>query len=85
MRLFYVFCWSSVDTEVRAAAGALKNLSVDEENKAEITKEDGLRALLKLLTHPDPTVVDRAAECIGNFALDTASQRVLPAHFKGDF
>ena len=30
-----------------------------------------LRALLKLLSHPDPSVVDRAAECIGNFALDT--------------
>merc|ERR1712159_806344 len=38
----------------------------------EITKEDGLRALLKLLSHPDPSVVDRAAECIGNFALDQA-------------
>ena len=30
--------------EVRAAAGALKNLSVDDENKAEITKEDGVPA-----------------------------------------
>ncbi|CAE8647821.1 unnamed protein product, partial [Polarella glacialis] len=56
---------------VSAAAGALKNLSVDEESKADIASRDGLELLVELLSH-EGLIACKAAECIGNFALDQA-------------
>merc|ERR1719261_548188 len=63
---------SSSDAWMRASAGALKNLSVDEENKAEISRNDGVKALLGMLAQQDVLIVGKSAECLGNFALDEA-------------
>eukprot|EP00931_Biecheleriopsis_adriatica_P105262 TRINITY_DN79825_c0_g1_i1.p1 TRINITY_DN79825_c0_g1~~TRINITY_DN79825_c0_g1_i1.p1 ORF type:complete len:657 (-),score=175.63 TRINITY_DN79825_c0_g1_i1:43-2013(-) len=57
---------------VSAAAGALKCLSTDEESQAEISRRDGLEVLVELLGHPDEHAACKAAECIGNFAMEQA-------------
>merc|ERR1712070_819334 len=42
----------------------------DEENKNEISRNEGVKALLGMLTQQDLLIVGKAAECIGIFALD---------------
>jgi hypothetical protein len=55
---------------IRAVAGTLKNLSVDEENKAEIARLEGVPVLVGFLKQSDTAVVGKSAECLGNFALE---------------
>lgn len=61
---------SSCDIWIRAALGALKNLSVDDEVRHAFAEHGGITILIDMLGSCDRIIVSKSAECIGNLALE---------------